>query len=63
MGGVVVSREEHTSTGTGSPENIYTNNITHTEKAIFRNIYVCTYIYVVLISEKEGHEFEGGQEG
>lgn len=39
-----------------SPGNIHTSTIIGTEHVIFRNIYVSTYIYII-INEKN-HEFE-----
>lgn len=41
-----------------SPKNIHTNNIIQTEQAIFRSIYLYTYMHAIEIGENRGHEFE-----
>lgn len=38
---------------TVNPENIHIGNIIQTEHAKFRNVYACTYIHPITISEKE----------
>jgi hypothetical protein len=56
--------DEHTdwlSRTQWSALKIHTSNIIRTKKIIFRNIYVYTYIHIIIISEKRGHKFEREQ--
>jgi hypothetical protein len=50
-----------------SPENIYMSNIIHSKQVIFRylEIYVhmYAYMYITMINDKRGHEFERDQGG
>lgn len=40
------------------PEELHTDNIMQTEQAVFRNVYVDTYLHITAINEKRGHAFE-----
>lgn len=44
-----------------SHENLYMSNIILTEEVLFRNIYVCTYIHVIIVNETVGHKFKREQ--
>jgi hypothetical protein len=60
---MVLPREEHKSQ-TDIPESIHTGTIRRTEWVIFRDVYVCVYVYTytcthgIAFSEKRDHEFE-----
>lgn len=41
-----------------SPENTHPRTIIHTEQVALRNTYVHTYMHIIVINEKSGHEFE-----
>lgn len=58
---MVFLREEHPIgclAPNGSPESIHTGYI-KTEQIVFRDIYVCTYMYTITINEYRDHGFEG----
>lgn len=39
----------------------FVGNIMYNEQVIFRYMYRLAYVYLTIISEKGGHEFEGKQ--